>query len=374
MRVGLVLGGGGLSGLAFHAGALCAMEHDLGWDPRSAELIVGTSAGSVVGALLRSGVPAGEIAALASGAGPSVMADAVGRARSEAFRRRPGLPRVRSRDLLRPLRLPHHSLVTSTLRRPWNAAPLAALMTLVQDGRVDLVAHNDEIFAGLSDDWPDERLWLCSTRQRDARRTVFGRNTMVPLRSAVAASCAVPGYFAPIEINGEHYVDGGLRSATNADLVAGYEGELDLVVISSPMSGEDLGRLGPEAWMRRLSARRLDQEITSLRKTEIPTVVLQPRAEARAAMGINLMDQGRMRAVVGSSFLDVGAQLLARRTKALVAGLAARRSFVHEPIAIGSSTGPCSGGCDVDHPVDPELVGAHPELVAPHLDFQRQGH
>jgi hypothetical protein len=146
---------------------------------------------------------------------------------------------------------------------------------------------------------------------------------MAPLQSAVAASCAVPGYFAPVDINGEHHVDGGLRSATNADLVACYEGELDLVIISSPMSGEGLGRLGPEAWMRRFSARRLDQEIINLRKTEIPTVVLQPGAEGRDAMGINLMDHRRMRAVVGSSFLDVGAQLQARRTRALVAGLSA---------------------------------------------------
>ena len=126
--------------------------------------------------------------------------------------------------------------------------------------------------------------------------------------------------------------------------------------------------------MRRLGARRLDQEITSLRKTEIPTVVLQPRAEARAAMGINLMDQGRMRAVVGSSFLDVGAQLQARRTKALVAGLAARRSFVHEPIAIGSSAVRAQEVVMLTIQLIPNLVGAHPELVAPHLDFQRQGH
>jgi NTE family protein len=325
MRVGLVLGGGGLSGLAFHAGALCAMEQDLGWDPRSAELIVGTSAGSVVGALLRSGVPASELAALASGAHPMSVADPTGRSGAPTSERRP-LPPIRGRDLLRPLRIPHHSLVTATLRRPWRADPLATLMTLARDGRVDLTDHGEDLLAGIGDDWPDDPLWLCSTRQRDARRVVFGRDTTPSLRSAVVASCAIPGYFAPVDVDGERHVDGGLGSATNADVITDYEGELDLVVVSSPMSGEGLGLLGPDAWMRRFSGRRLRHETDGLRSAEIPTVVLQPGAEARPTMGINLMDDARMRRVVGSSFLDVGAQLLARRTRTLVAGLAARRA------------------------------------------------
>ena len=62
-RVGLVLGAGGVVGQAYHSGVLAALEHDLGWDPRTAEVIVGTSAGSITGALLRNGVPASELAA-----------------------------------------------------------------------------------------------------------------------------------------------------------------------------------------------------------------------------------------------------------------------------------------------------------------------
>jgi len=67
-RVGLVLGGGGAVGAAYHAGALAAIEQDLGWDARNAAVIVGTSAGSLVGALLRLGVPATDLAALTVGA------------------------------------------------------------------------------------------------------------------------------------------------------------------------------------------------------------------------------------------------------------------------------------------------------------------
>src|SRR3954452_908888 len=145
MRVALVLGGGGLSGLAFHAGALCAMEHDLGWDPRSAELIVGTSAGAIAGALLRTGLPSTELAALASGAPPGPLAGGPAAAGAEAFRRRPVLPRIRTRDLLRPLRFPHHTLLTGMLRRPWEADPVVALMTLAQHGRMGLVLGTDGV-------------------------------------------------------------------------------------------------------------------------------------------------------------------------------------------------------------------------------------
>lgn len=62
-RVGLVLGAGGVVGQAYHSGVLAALEHDYGWDPRTADVIVGTSAGSITGMLLRSGVPASELAA-----------------------------------------------------------------------------------------------------------------------------------------------------------------------------------------------------------------------------------------------------------------------------------------------------------------------
>jgi len=67
-RVGLVLGGGGVAGAAYHAGALAAIEYDLGWDPQTADIVVGTSAGSPTGALLRLGVAASDLAALTVGA------------------------------------------------------------------------------------------------------------------------------------------------------------------------------------------------------------------------------------------------------------------------------------------------------------------
>jgi NTE family protein len=65
IKVGLVLGAGGVVGQAYHAGVLAALEQDLGWDPRTADVIVGSSAGSVTGTLLRLGVPASDLASYA---------------------------------------------------------------------------------------------------------------------------------------------------------------------------------------------------------------------------------------------------------------------------------------------------------------------
>ena len=101
-RIGLVLGGGGAVGAAYHAGALAALEHDLGWDPRRADFIVGTSAGALVGALLRLGLPSSDLAAVAVGA-PVRQAN---RALVQRLVNRPAVPplTVRSR-LRRPRRL-----------------------------------------------------------------------------------------------------------------------------------------------------------------------------------------------------------------------------------------------------------------------------
>ena len=74
-RIGLVLGAGGIVGQAYHAGVLAALEHDLGWDPRTADVIVGSSAGSLTGALLRLGVPASDLAAYAVEAPLSVESE-----------------------------------------------------------------------------------------------------------------------------------------------------------------------------------------------------------------------------------------------------------------------------------------------------------
>src|SRR5687768_14183120 len=129
-RIGLVLGAGGVVGQAYHAGVLAALEHDLGWDPRTADVIVGSSAGSVTGSLLRLGVSASDLAAWAVEAplsveGAPVMEQLGGREVD------PDFPSPSPLDLFRPWRLPSPALLRRVAARPWAFRPGASAMTLL---------------------------------------------------------------------------------------------------------------------------------------------------------------------------------------------------------------------------------------------------
>jgi NTE family protein len=106
-RVGLVLGAGGTVGAAYHAGALAALQHDLGWDARDAAVVVGTSAGSIVGSLLRLGVPPTDLAALTVGAPAYQVAPEL----AASLLDRPVFPPVTLRHLMRIPRIPTPSMM-----------------------------------------------------------------------------------------------------------------------------------------------------------------------------------------------------------------------------------------------------------------------
>src|SRR3954451_9224062 len=136
-RVGLVLGAGGVVGQAYHAGVLAVPEHDFGFDPRAVDMIVGTSAGSITGTLLRLGVKAEDLAAWTVKAPLSGDDDVL---RQIADTPVPELAPFRPLELLlRPMRLPAPRMVQRALTRPWRFRPLAAAMALVAPGRHDIV-------------------------------------------------------------------------------------------------------------------------------------------------------------------------------------------------------------------------------------------
>src|SRR5687767_11789274 len=120
MRTGVVLGGGGVLGVAYHAGVLAALQHDLGWDARQAEVIVGTSAGSVVGALLRLGAAPTDLAALTFGGAPlDTPAAIVQLLRRRRAPRRP----VRPRSTGAAVRMPDPALLMRWMWQPWSFDP-----------------------------------------------------------------------------------------------------------------------------------------------------------------------------------------------------------------------------------------------------------
>ena len=304
-RVGLVLGAGGVVGQAYHAGVLAVLEHDFGFDPRSADLIVGTSAGSITGTLLRLGVRAEDLAAWTVKAPLSGDGDLL---RQIADTEIPELAPFRPAELLRlPMRLPAAGMVQRALTRPWRFRPLAAAMALAAPGRRDITEQLAALRELEQPGWPEPPLWICAVHRHDGRRVVFGRpgTTAPPIHLAVAASCAVPGYFAPVEIGGHTYVDGGAHSPTNAALLRG--GGFDLAVVVSPMSGPAGRSLSVYAAARRHSARLLRQEVRALEAAGIPTVVFTPGAAEQEVMGDDMMARHRLDEVIQQSFLAAGA-------------------------------------------------------------------
>ncbi|MGY1634613.1 patatin-like phospholipase family protein [Geodermatophilus sp. SYSU D01186] len=315
-RVGLVLGAGGVVGQAYHSGVLAVLQHDFGFDARTADVVVGTSAGSITGTLLRLGVSAEDLAAWTVKAPLSGDEDVL---RQMAGTSVPELAPFNPLHLLRrPLRVPGRHMVARALTRPWHFRPLAAGMSLVAPGRHDVVEQLAALRELEQPGWPQRPLWICAVRRRDGRRVVFGRPGApeAPVHLAVAASCAVPGYFAPVSIDGHAYVDGGVHSPTNAAILRGLG--LDLVVVISPMSGPAGLRPDVYAASRRHSARLLRREVGALEATGVQTLVFTPGAAEQEVMGNDMMSRSRLNEVVQQSFLAAGSRAATPAVAALV--------------------------------------------------------
>lgn len=287
-RVGLVLGAGGLTGQAFHAGVLSGIETATGWDPRDAAVIVGTSAGSGVGTSLRIGLGAGDIAARARGAELSPAGAAlVARLGptgdwTEPTRRREWRP-------------PSPRLLGRIARTPWRIRPEALFGVSVPTGRIDTESWTAALRPVTGTSWPEQPLWICAVRMDDAHRVVFGREDAprTDVATAVGASSAIPGFFAPVTIHGRRYVDGGVHSPSNADVLK--RERLDLVLISSPMTISRNARIRRAADAPRGHFRaRLGLEVRRLRRAGIEVVTFQPSAEDLEVMGNRAMDPQRV--------------------------------------------------------------------------------
>lgn len=309
MTTALVLGAGGLSGQAFHLGVLSALQELTGFDGRRADLVVGTSAGSLVAAGLTGGLSAQDQAAVL--AGDAVSAE--GRALLEATRARMGPGSPVTELPVPPTRRwsVAPGAVLAAARRPWSVRPGAVVSSLLPAGRntTDSISRGVRKLHG--DDWPG-RLRVCALHAGTARRIVFGssRAPRVDVGTACAASCAIPGYFAPVRIEGQLYVDGGGHSPTNADVV--QPEHPDLVVVSSPMSfGPGAGRT-PDAAVRFAVRRYLAREVRLLRRRGSTVVVFQPTAQDLAAMGLNPMRILRSPRIVEQAAASVRARLEAQ--------------------------------------------------------------
>jgi NTE family protein len=295
-RVGLVLGAGGVVGHAFHAGVLRALAEVTGWDPRDAEVVVGTSAGAHVGALLRGGFSAADVAARAAG-------EPVSAAGARVLRRigpNEPIPGLRSRSI----GMASPRLLLRTVARPWAPPRLGSLTAAVLPrGRVSLEPFAIRLRWLFEEGWPTAPLWLCAVRLGDGRRVVFGQPDApaTDVGTAVAASCAIPGWFEPVVVGRDRYVDGGVHSPTNLDVLAGRG--LDLVVVIAPMSiARGVRRASVDLPARRALRLRLADEARRVRRHGTQVIAFQPVAADLEVMGLNSMNARRRHPVVRQAY------------------------------------------------------------------------
>jgi NTE family protein len=316
-RTGLVLGAGGLLGAAWMTGALPAVQERLGCALGEADVIVGTSAGSVLAAVLRCGASIEEMVAYQRGeltgslrtiGVPDVTAGPWPPLPQWAV----GSPRLMLATLLRPHRV--HPWVGASAWLPRGRARHDALHTLID--ALHRHAHGD---AAPRTEWVGGgQTWIVAVDYDSGRRVIFGRAgaPSVRLPDAVVASCSIPGWYEPARIAGRRYIDGGVRSPTSLGVLA--RAAVDEVYVLAPMASVVTGRWPRlpheqlERRLRQLITAALLREVRALRAAGIGVTVLTPGPEDLAAMGVNPMDPRRRRAVLETS-LHSSAHALAGR-------------------------------------------------------------
>lgn len=254
----LVLGGGGITGIAWELGILTGLA-EAGVDLTDADVVVGTSAGSVVGAQVTHGQPLADLYATQL---EPADAELGGR-----------LSRIAALKLVPPYVLPG-----------------SGRDKLARVGRVALASHapgsvdRESVIRSRLPvrHWPDRDLRITAVDAVSGEFTVFTRDSGVDLVSAVAASCAVPTVWPPVEVAGRTYMDGGMRSTANVDVARGAERVVVLAPLPRAVSKKvsiraQLERVGPRAWS-----------------------VVTPDAEALAAFGRNLLDPSKRKAAAES--------------------------------------------------------------------------
>lgn len=312
-RVGLVLGGGGILGGAWLVGALHALVEATGWDPTTSTHIVGTSAGSVVASLVAEGLPTWFMVHHQTGGDVGGVTDRYGeplRHADEGSRRL----RTWTGQIPRPV-LGSPGLALRTVLQPWRFPPTTALTGWVGRGFLSTDEVGRMVRSVVLEGWSSHpNLWIVALDYASGRRVVFGHEgaPTAHLWEAVEASCAIPGLYRPVRIDGRLYVDGGVWSPSNLDLLSAEQ--LDIVIALNPMSSLQPGLPTTiaervERRIRRASGRRLGREARRLRAQGADLLLIQPEEEDLNAMGINLMDPSRRSDVLQTAIRTVEARL-----------------------------------------------------------------
>jgi NTE family protein len=250
-RTALVLGGGGITGIAWELGILKGLA-DSGLDLSGADLVIGTSAGSVVGAQITGGRSLDELY-------ESQLPPADGEIGAELSR-------------LTMLRMVPPMLLPGSQERKLARVGKMALRAHSPGGekRIDVIRSRIGI-----EEWPERDLRVTAVEAESGKFVAFDRDSGVDIVHAVAASCAVPLVWPSVTIDGKHYMDGGIRSTANVDLAR----DADVIVVIAPL---------PQAFSRATSIRAQLARTGATRRA-----VVTPDTAALAEIGKNVLDPSK---------------------------------------------------------------------------------
>jgi len=257
----LVLSGGGITGTAWELGVLFALEES-GLNVIDAELIVGTSAGSSVGAQITSSLSLEELyhrqlKPIHETKEKPVDFD------GHKFRQMMAAAIMSSPD-------------SQTARALIGEAALAA-PTMDEEERLEIMASRLPVH-----EWnPERKLVLNAVDAETGEWVKFDQDSGVPLLLAVSASSAVPGIYPPTTINNRRYIDGGMSSGTNADVAQGYD--LVLIIVAEPSMIAPA--MGPT--MHRIT---FQEELSQLKASGSQVMIISPDEESLKAKGPNPLD------------------------------------------------------------------------------------
>ena len=336
MRVGLVLGAGGVLGGAWLTGGRERAAQETEWDPgkrrvhrRYERRIDDWRAGGRGSSALVHGCPlARRVLRGPPRAGRAPGGARLDRAAGAVFRLHRGLPPIGPGSL---------RMALTALSKPLRHTPGQLMAGWIPSGFISTESLKEVVGRAVPGDWVEHpNYWAVACDYGSAKRVPFGRFGFPPARiaDAVAASCAIPGFYRPVRIGGRRYVDGGVCSPSNLDLVAGRG--LDLVICLNPMSSSfGPAALEPLDWaaavQRRSGARRLAHEERKVRRFGTEVLTIEPTREDHAAMGRNWMSAARRRQVIETAERTVLEQLRRTDARELLGRTAARRAAQGPP-------------------------------------------
>jgi NTE family protein len=299
--------------MAYIAGALRALEVEAGSVPASADLVVGTSAGSVVGSYLRTGWSTEDFWLLAHGEHPRMPAldDGSGSVMAPAYRSPLGLLRRGLGSA--------YVMAQSVARLPIGSIP-GPLRRAFPGGLYSMRENRERLTAELGGEWPSRPLWLVAVDILSGRRVVLGRegSPSCSLADAVQASCAIPGVYKPVRVGDVTLVDGGAHSTTNLDL-AGSDG-CELIICVAPMAFDTSERLPDpvQRMVRMFPARKLSSEVAEARRAGAEVLMLRPSAADLRIQGLNMMRPAGMELVARAAYESTARALQTDRFKSFL--------------------------------------------------------